>query len=46
MQDKMQQRELEQQAGSKYDKEYLKAVYHHPSSLSYMQSKHVKCQAG
>ena len=36
----MQQLELdmEQQTGSKYEKEYIKAVYCHPAYLTYMQS--------
>ena len=40
MQDKKQQLELdmEQQTGSKQGKEYAKAVYCHPASLTYMQS--------
>ena len=40
MQDKKQQLELnmEQQAGSKSGKEYVKAVYCHPAYLTYMQS--------
>ena len=29
---------MEQQAGSKSEKEYLKAVYCHPAYLTYMQS--------
>ena len=29
---------MEQQTGSKYEKEYVKAVYSHPVYLSYMQS--------
>ena len=29
---------MEQQTGSKSGKEYIKAVYCHPASLSYMQS--------
>ena len=29
---------MEQQTGSKYEKEYVKAVYCHPAYLSYMQS--------
>ena len=29
---------LEQQTGSKYEKEYVKAVYCHPAYLTYMQS--------
>ena len=41
MQDKKQQLELdmEQQTGSKLGKEYIQAVYHHPTYLTYMQSK-------
>ena len=40
MQVKRQQLELdmEQQTGSKQEKEYLKAVYCHPVDLTYMQS--------
>ena len=40
MQIKKQQLELdmEQQTGSKYEKEYVKAVYCHPAYLTYMQS--------
>ena len=40
MQVKKQQLELnmEQQTGSKYGKEYIKAVYCHPAYLTYMQS--------
>ena len=40
MQVKMQQLELyiEQQTGSKSGKEYIKAVYCHPTYLTYMQS--------
>ena len=40
MQVKNQQLELdmEQQTGSKLGKEYVKAVYHHPACLTYMQS--------
>jgi len=40
MQVKKQQLELdmEQQTGSKYEKEYVKAVYCHPAYLTYMQS--------
>ena len=40
MQVKKQQLELdmEQQTGSKLGKEYIKAVYCHPSYLTYMQS--------
>ena len=40
MQVRKQQLELdmEQQTGSKYEKEYVKAVYCHPAYLTYMQS--------
>ena len=40
MQVKKQELELhmEQQTGSKYGKEYVKAVYCHPAYLTYMQS--------
>ena len=30
--------EMEQQSGSKWEKEYVKAVYCHPAYLTYMQS--------
>ena len=30
--------EMEQQTGSQVGKEYVKAVYHHPAYLTYMQS--------
>ena len=41
MQAKKQQLELniEQQTGSKLEKEYIKAVYCHPAYLTYMQNK-------
>ena len=40
MQVRKQQSELdmEQQTGSKYEKDYVKAVYCHPAYLTYMQS--------
>ena len=40
MQVRKQQLELdmEQQTGSKLEKEYVKAVYRHPAYLTYMQS--------
>ena len=40
MQVKKQQLELdmEQQTGSKYGKEYIKALYCHPAYITYMQS--------
>ena len=30
--------DMEQQTGSKWEKEYIKAVYYHPAYLTYMQS--------
>ena len=44
MQVKKQQLELdmEQQTGSKWGKEYIKAVYCHPAYLTYMQSTSCK----
>ena len=44
MQVRKQQLELdmEQQTGSKYEKEYIKAVYCHPAYLTYMQSTSCK----
>ena len=30
--------DMEQQTGTKLGKEYVKAVYHHPAFLTYMQS--------
>ena len=30
--------DMEQQTGTKLGKEYVKAVYHHPAHLTYMQS--------
>ena len=40
MQVKKQQLEpdMEQETGSKSEKEYVKAVYYHPAYLAYMQS--------
>ena len=32
------ERDMEQQIGSKQEKEYIKAVYCHPAYLTYMQS--------
>ena len=48
MQAKKQQLEpdMEQQTGSQQEKEYAMAGYCHPAYLTYMQSIHVKCQAG
>ena len=37
---------MEQQTGSKYEKEYVKAVYCHPAYLTYMQSTSWETQAG
>ena len=34
----MQKRYMEQQTGSKQEKEYMKAIYCHPAYLNYMQS--------
>ena len=44
MQVRKQQLELdmEQQTGSKQEKEYVKAVYCHPAYLTYMQNTHEK----
>ena len=44
----MQQLELdmEQQTGSKEEKEYLKAVYCHSAHLIIGRVPHAKCQAG
>ena len=46
MQVKKQQLELdmEQQTGSKLEKEYVKAIYCHPAYLTYMQS--TPCEPG
>ena len=38
--------DMEQQTGSKQEKEYVKAVYCHPAYLTYMQSTPKKCWAG
>ena len=40
MQVRKQQLELdmEQQTGSKFEKEYIKAIYYHPTYLTHMQS--------
>ena len=49
VQDKQQHLELdmEKQTGSKLGKEYVKAVYCHPASLTYIQSiYHMKCSTG
>ena len=32
------EQDMEQQTGSKWEKEYVKAVYCHPAYLTYMQS--------
>ena len=41
MQDEKQKLEMdmEQQTGSKFGKEYIKAVYCHPANWTYMQSR-------
>ena len=46
MQVKKQQLELnmEQQTGSKSEKEYIRAVYCHPTYLTYMQSTTLGCK--
>ena len=36
--------DMEQQTGSKLEKEYVKAVYCHPAYLTYMQSTSCKMQ--
>ena len=48
MQVRKQQLELdmEQQTGSKWEKEYIKTVYCHPAYLTYMNVHHEKCWAG
>ena len=48
MQIKKQQLEvdMEQWTGSKWGKQYVKAVYCHPAYLTYIQSSSVKCWAG
>ena len=38
--------DMEQLSGSKLGKEYVKAVYYHPTYLTYMQRHHAKCQVG
>ena len=37
--------DMEQQTGSKLEKEYIKVVYCHPAYLTYMQSTSFKCWA-
>ena len=37
--------DVEQQTGSKSEKEYVKAVYCQPAYLTYIQIHHVKCWA-
>ena len=32
------EQDMEQKTGSKYEKEYIKAVYYHPAYLTFMQS--------
>ena len=48
MQVKKQQLEtdMEQQTGSKLEKEYIKAIYCHPAYLTYMQSTSQERQDG
>ena len=36
--------DMEQQTGSKLEKEYIKAVYCHPGCLTYMQSTSCEMQ--
>ena len=36
------ERDMEQQTGSKLEKEYIKVVYGHPAYLTYMQSTSCK----
>ena len=38
--------DMEQQTGSKQEKEYIKGVYCHPAYLTSVQSISVKCWAG
>jgi len=38
--------DMENQTGSKLEKEYVKAVYCHPAYLTYMQSTSCVCRAG
>ena len=38
--------DMERQTGSKWEKEYVKAVYCHPAYLTYMQSKYIMRNAG
>ena len=37
--------DMDQQTGSKYGKEYVKAVYSHPAYLIYMQSQFSSVQS-
>ena len=43
---KLLEMDVEQSAGLKLGKEYIKAVYCHPAYLTYMQSTYAKCWAG
>ena len=43
---KQKYKKMEQQTGSILGNEYVSAVYCHPAYLTYMQTNHVKCQAG
>ena len=38
--------DMEQQAGSKWGKEYIQAIYCHLAYLTYMQSKYIMWSAG
>ena len=38
--------DMEQQTGSKQEKEYVKAVYCHPAYLTYMQSTYIMRSPG
>ena len=39
--------DMDQQTGSKYEKEYIRAVYYHPAYITYMQSAGLdEAQAG
>ena len=38
--------DMEQQTGSKWDKEYIKAIYCHLAYLTYTQSKYIMWNSG
>ena len=38
--------DMEQQTGSKKEKDYIKAIYRHPVYLTYTQSKYIMRNAG